>query len=103
MFITPYSTPEARQSYKLIRLIENELQKAEKEHPQLVAEYFGGPSGCSVQCTTDKKDTLVTSSIALIIIIVFISEFQSITNRFRYHHPGAVRSFIRLMPHLLYQ
>jgi len=95
MFITPvFNTGSTGKNDKLIRLIEDELQKAEKEHPQLVAEYFGGPSVGVYNARQIKKDTLVTSSIALIIIIVFHSA---------YHHPGAVRSFIRLMPHLLYQ
>lgn len=47
--------------------------KSGKEHPQLVAEYFGGPSVGVYNARQIKKDTLVTSSIALIIIIVFIS------------------------------
>ena len=42
---------------KLIRLIEDELQKAEKEHPQLVAEYFGGPSVGVYNARQIKKDT----------------------------------------------
>ena len=74
MFITPvFNTGSTGKNDKLIRLIENELQKAEKEHPQLVAEYFGGPSVGVYNARQIKKDTLVTSSIALIIIIVFIS------------------------------
>lgn len=48
------------------------LKKAEKEYPQLVAEYFGGPSVGVYNARQIKKDTLVTSSIALIIIIVSI-------------------------------
>ena len=41
MFITPvFNTGSTGKNDKLIRLIENELQKAEKEHPQLVAEYW---------------------------------------------------------------
>lgn len=39
----------------------------------MVAEYFGGPSVGVYNARQIKKDTLVTSSIALIIIIVFIS------------------------------
>ena len=74
MFITPvFNTGSTGKNDKLIRLIEDELQKAEKEHPQLVAEYFGGPSVGVYNARQIKKDTLVTSSIALIIIIVFIS------------------------------
>ena len=74
MFITPvFNTGSTGKNDKLIRLIENELQKAEKEYPQLVAEYFGGPSVGVYNARQIKKDTLVTSSIALIIIIVFIS------------------------------
>ena len=105
MFITPvFNTGSTGKNDKLIRLIENELQKAEKEHPQLVAEYFGGPSVGVYNARQIKKDTLVTSSIALIIIIVFISlVFKHKKSIPPYHHPGAVRSFIRLMPHLLYQ
>ena len=105
MFITPvFNTGSTGKNDKLIRLIEDELQKAEKEHPQLVAEYFGGPSVGVYNARQIKKDTLVTSSIALIIIIVFISlVFKHKKSIPLIITPGAVRSSIRLMPHLLYQ
>ena len=74
MFVTPvFGSGSTGKNDRLIQLIEAELQKAEKTYPQLTAEYFGGPSVGVYNARQIKKDTLVTSSIALLIILVFTS------------------------------
>lgn len=74
MFVTPvFNTGSTGKNDKLIEIIEDELGKTERTHPQLTAEYFGGPSVGVYNARQIKKDTIVTSTIALIIIIVFIS------------------------------
>ena len=74
MFITPvFGTGSTGKNDKLIQIIENELQQIEKAYPTLKASYFGGPSVGVYNARQIKQDTILTSIIALLIIIVFIS------------------------------
>lgn len=74
MFATPvFGTGSTGENDKLIQIIEDELQNIGKEYPEIKASYFGGPSVGVYNARQIKKDTILTSSIALLIIIVFIS------------------------------
>ena len=74
MFITPvFSTGSTGKNYELIKILEEELQHVQGESPTIRAEYFGGPSVGVYNARQIKKDTILTSSLALLIIIVFIS------------------------------
>ena len=74
MFMTPvFGTGSTGENENLIRILENELQQVQKEYPSIRASYFGGPSVSVYNARQIKKDTIITSSIALLIIIVFIS------------------------------
>lgn len=74
MFITPvFGTGSTGENDKLIKVIEDELLQIGKEHPSITTSYFGGPSVGVYNARQIKKDTVITLSIALLIIIVFIS------------------------------
>lgn len=74
MFVTPvFSTGQTGENEKLIQLLENEFHQLGKKHTELKAQYFGGPSVGVYNARQIKKDTIITSSIALVIIVVFIS------------------------------
>lgn len=74
MFITPvFSTGSTGKNDELIKILEEELQHIQGESPTIRAEYFGGPSVGVYNARQIKKDTILTSSLALLIIIVFIS------------------------------
>lgn len=74
MFITPvFSTGSTGKNDELIKILEEELKHVQGESPTIRAEYFGGPSVGVYNARQIKKDTILTSSLALLIIIVFIS------------------------------
>ena len=74
MFITPvFSTGSTGKNDELIKILEEELQHVQGESPTIRAEYFGGPSVGVYNARQIKKDTILTSSLPLLIIIVFIS------------------------------
>jgi len=74
MFITPvFSTGSTGKNDELIKILEEELQHVQGESPTIRAEYFGGPSVGVYNARQIKKDTILTSSLALLIIIIFIS------------------------------
>lgn len=74
MFITPvFSTGSTGKNDELIKILEEELQHVQGESPTIRVEYFGGPSVGVYNARQIKKDTILTSSLALLIIIVFIS------------------------------
>lgn len=74
MFLTPvYSTGSTGKNDELIRILEDELRQIQQQYPSIRAEYFGGPSVGVYNARQIKQDTILTSSIALLIIIVFIS------------------------------
>ena len=74
MFITPvFSTGSTGKNDKLIQILETELNRIKEKDTTVQAEYFGGPSVGVYNARQIKKDTILTSSIALVIIVVFIS------------------------------
>lgn len=74
MFLTPvHSTGSTGKNEELIRILEDELRQVQQQHPSIRTEYFGGPSVGVYNARQIKQDTILTSSIALLIIIVFIS------------------------------
>ena len=74
MFITPvFSTGSTGKNDELIKILEEELQHVQGESPTIRVEYFGGPSVGVYNARQIKKDTILTSSLALLIIIAFIS------------------------------
>ena len=74
MFVTPvFSTGSTGKNDKLVQVLEEELKHIQEKCPSIRAEYFGGPSVGVYNARQIKKDTILTSSIALLIIIIFIS------------------------------
>lgn len=74
MFITPvFPTANTRKNDVLITAIEDEIAALHVQYPEVQVEYVGGPSIGVYNARQIKKDTVVTMSVALIIIIVFIS------------------------------
>lgn len=73
-FITPrYSTGSTGKNAALIDLIEKELQNTMQQYPGVRAEYFGGPSVGVYNARQIKSDTMLTLSIALLVIVIFIT------------------------------
>lgn len=73
-FITPrYGTGSTGKNGVLIDLLEKELQHTADRYPGIRAEYFGGPSVAVYNARQIKSDTLLTLSIALLIIVTFIT------------------------------
>lgn len=74
MFITPmFNTGSTGKNDKLVSILETELYRLKEKHSSIRPEYFGGPSVAVYNARQIKQDTMITSSIALLIIIVFIS------------------------------
>ncbi len=74
MFLSPvYDIGNTGKNEELIRTLEASLQQLSREHPGIHAEYFGGPSVSVYNARQIKEDTILTSLIALVIIVVFIS------------------------------
>lgn len=74
MFITPvFNTGSTGKNDELIHVLESELDQMALSNKMLDLCYFGGPSVGVYNARQIKKDTIVTSLIALVIIVVFIS------------------------------
>ncbi|NDV65508.1 trifunctional MMPL family transporter/lysophospholipid acyltransferase/class I SAM-dependent methyltransferase [Bacteroides sp. 224] len=74
MFITPvFGTGSTGENEHLIAALEETIGEINKENPQIKIEYFGGPTVGVYNARQIKKDTIITSAIALLIIVVFIS------------------------------
>lgn len=74
IFITPhYGTGSTGKNEYLIDTIEKQLKETIKNCPEVKAEYFGGPSVGVYNARQIKSDTMLTMTIALIIIIGFIT------------------------------
>lgn len=58
---------------RLITLIEEEIATVSQEHPEVISEYYGGPSVSVYNARQIKSDSILTSIIALVVIIAFIS------------------------------
>ncbi|HMM02149.1 MULTISPECIES: trifunctional MMPL family transporter/lysophospholipid acyltransferase/class I SAM-dependent methyltransferase [unclassified Dysgonomonas] len=73
LFITPtYSMGSTGQNDKLISAIEKEIAAINKDYPSVKAEYYGGPSVGVYNARQIKEDSILTITLALVIIIVFI-------------------------------
>lgn len=73
-FITPrYSMGSTGKNDPLITTIEEELQEIMQQYPDVRAEYFGGPSVGVYNARQIKQDTMITLTIAMLIIVVFIT------------------------------
>lgn len=57
----------------LITMIEDEIASVSSEYQDIMTEYYGGPSVSVYNARQIKTDSILTSIIALVIIIVFIS------------------------------
>ena len=74
LFITPhYGTGSTGKNEFLIDTIEKQLRETMDTYPGVKAEYFGGPSVGVYNARQIKSDTMLTMTIALVIIIVFIT------------------------------
>lgn len=74
LFITPhYGTGSTGKNEFLIDTIEKRLRETMNMYPGVKAEYFGGPSVGVYNARQIKSDTMLTMTIALVIIIVFIT------------------------------
>lgn len=74
LFITPrYGTGSTGKNDALIDTIEKQLQETMHTDPEVKAEYFGGPSVGVYNARQIKSDTMLTLTIALLIIVVFIT------------------------------
>jgi len=74
LFITPiFSTGSTGENDKLVTAIEEELSNLNQKNPSIKAEYFGGPSVGVYNARQIKQDTMITLSIALVIIVAFMS------------------------------
>lgn len=74
LFITPhYGTGSTGKNEFLIDTIEKQLRETMDTYPGVKAEYFGGPSVSVYNARQIKSDTMLTMTIALVIIIVFIT------------------------------
>lgn len=73
MLISPvYSTGNTGKNEPLVMALEEVLESVRADFPDLDIEYFGGPSVGVYNARQIKRDTYLTSSIALVIIITFI-------------------------------
>lgn len=74
MMLTPtYDLGSTGKNEKLISAIEHEIKELSRQYPQLNVEFYGGPTVSVYNARQIKSDSLKTSSVALIIIVVFIS------------------------------
>lgn len=73
MFLTPtFEMGNTRDNDLLVSEIEKQIKLTEESTPELSVEYFGGPSVSVYNARQIKWDTILTLTIALIIIITFI-------------------------------
>lgn len=74
MFITPaHSMGSTGDNAVLIESIEAVIAKIGQDNPQIDIQYYGGPSVAVYNAKQIKEDSILTGTIALIIIVVFIS------------------------------
>lgn len=74
LFITPrYGTGSTGKNEYLVDTIEKQLQQTMQQYPDVSAEYFGGPCVGVYNARQIKSDTMITLTIALLIIAVFIT------------------------------
>lgn len=74
LFITPvFGTGSTGENEILITTLEKTIQEINHSTNLVKAEYFGGPSVAVYNARQIKKDTIITTNIALVIIILFIA------------------------------
>lgn len=74
LFITPkYGTGSTGKNEFLVDVVEKQLKETMEACPGVKAEYFGGPSVGVYNARQIKSDTMLTMTIALIIILTFIT------------------------------
>lgn len=74
LFLTPrYGTGTTGKNEVLIDSMEEIFASFQNNYPSIRIEYFGGPSVSVYNARQIKKDTTITLSIALVIIILFIT------------------------------
>ncbi|MGN1233035.1 MAG: MMPL family transporter, partial [Candidatus Cryptobacteroides sp.] len=72
-FIEPeHGTGETGSNDRLVTAIEDGIEEVSRMFPSLEIRYFGGPAVGVYNARQIKKDTLLTSIVALIIIVIFI-------------------------------
>lgn len=72
-FIEPkYSSGETAANDRLIKVIDSALDTLSAEFPTINVHYFGGPAMSVYNARQVKRDTYLTSIVALIIIVLFI-------------------------------
>lgn len=73
LFITPtHSMGSTGRNDKLISAIEHELAVINKSYPTVKAEYYGGPSVGVYNARRIKTDSMLTMTLALAVIVIFI-------------------------------
>lgn len=74
MMLTPrFDIGSTGKNDELITLIEQEVEQLSAEFPQVNVQFYGGPTVSVYNARQIKSDAMLTSIIALVIIIVFIS------------------------------
>ncbi len=74
MVLTPkYNMGRIGENEGLVTIIEDNINKMNKMHTGVKTEYFGGASVSVYNARQIKNDTALTSIVALIVIVVFIS------------------------------
>ncbi len=74
MFLTPvYPSGDTRKNEPLIAALEHEAARAEAAFPGVHVAFYGGPSAAVYNARQVKRDTLLTLSVALAVVLVFIS------------------------------
>lgn len=74
MVLTPkYNMGRIGENEGFVSLLEDEILKINERHPSVMTEYFGGASVSVYNARQIKQDTTLTTVMALLIIVVFIS------------------------------
>lgn len=74
MFISPaFAAGSTGHNQHLIEELENTITQQNNDHPQIRISYFGGPAVAVYNARQIKADTMITTAIALVIIVFFIS------------------------------
>lgn len=73
MFISPvFDTGSTGENERLISGLEAAIEQLNAANPEVTISYFGGPSVGVYNARQIKEDTIVTSTLALVIIVIFI-------------------------------
>ncbi len=72
-YITPNSDARSRYDNRLVDAIESALASVSESHPDVDIQYFGAPAVAIYNARQIKRDSVLTLSIALLVIVLFIS------------------------------